>query len=85
MTAGVAATRALFPLSGAISPSDAIMSSHTLSSPIGRAIAYNALYEGAHFSTAETTSVFKKGESTLFNIHSIDQLIDPHHRFSWKR
>lgn len=67
MTAGVAATRALFPLNGAITPSDSIMSSHTLSSPLGRAIAYTALYEGAHFRTVKSTEIFRKREGTPGN------------------
>ncbi|KAI5123321.1 hypothetical protein M0805_009342 [Coniferiporia weirii] len=58
LTAGVAATRALFPLSGAITPSDSLVSSHSLSTPFGRAIAYTALYEGAHFTTSDSTTVF---------------------------
>ncbi|THH08197.1 hypothetical protein EW145_g2865 [Phellinidium pouzarii] len=60
LTAGVAATRALFPLSGAIAPSDSIVSSHSLSTPFGRAVAYTALYEGCHFSTSDSTAVFAK-------------------------
>ena len=82
MTAGVAATRALFPLNGAITSSDSIISSHTLSSPFGRAIAYTALYEGAHFCTTETTAVFKKREGTSISVLYSEMATDHFGRFT---
>ncbi|KAH8117503.1 hypothetical protein DFH11DRAFT_1700279 [Phellopilus nigrolimitatus] len=64
LTAGVAATRGLFPLSGPISPSDSIASSHSLSTPLGRSIAYTAVYEGAHFTTSDSTVVFATDDTS---------------------
>ncbi len=57
LTAGVTATRALLPLSGAISPLDTIASSHSLSSAFGRAVAYTAVYEGTNFATFASTKL----------------------------
>ncbi|KII89018.1 hypothetical protein PLICRDRAFT_29438 [Plicaturopsis crispa FD-325 SS-3] len=59
LTAGVAATRALVPLSNAISSLDTIVSAHSLSTAFGRAVAYTALYEGTSFATTNTTKIFR--------------------------
>ncbi|EJD05963.1 uncharacterized protein FOMMEDRAFT_119392 [Fomitiporia mediterranea MF3/22] len=75
MTAGVTATRALFPLSGAISESDSIASSHSLSTPFGRAVAYTALYENAHFSTIDTSTVFSRSGTSTQETEALKQLI----------
>ena len=59
MTAGVAATRALVPPSSALSPLDTILSSYSLSTPYGRAVAYTALFEGTGFATVDSTKLIK--------------------------
>ena len=64
-TAGVAATRALLPLTNGISALDTIVSAHSLSSAYGRAIAYTALFEGSSFATLESTNLFHMKESEL--------------------
>ncbi|OCB84357.1 hypothetical protein A7U60_g9037 [Sanghuangporus baumii] len=74
LTAGVAATRALFPLTGAISSSDSIVSSHSLSTSFGRAIAYTALYENAHFSTIDTTNFFSREGTSTKEAEAVKQL-----------
>jgi long-chain acyl-CoA synthetase len=58
LTAGVAAVRAMLPLSSAISPLDTIISSHSLSTSYGRAVAYTALSEGANFATLNSTRLY---------------------------
>ncbi|KAK7693285.1 hypothetical protein QCA50_002852 [Cerrena zonata] len=62
ITAGVTSTRALLPLSGAISPLDTIVSAHTMSTAFGRAVAYTALFEGTNFATLKSSQFF--GAST---------------------
>ncbi|KAJ8521003.1 hypothetical protein ONZ45_g2237 [Pleurotus djamor] len=57
-TAGVAAVRALLPLSNAISPLDTIVSAHSLGSAFGRVVAYTALYEGTSFAMLASTSIY---------------------------
>lgn len=52
----------LFPLNGAITPSDRIVSSHSLVTPFGRTIAYTALYEGASFAIAGSNLLFEADE-----------------------
>lgn len=58
-TSGVTAIKALFPAAINISTLDTIVSSHSLSTPYGRAIAYAALFEGASFATLPSTGVFR--------------------------
>ncbi|KAF8892593.1 hypothetical protein BD779DRAFT_1436906 [Infundibulicybe gibba] len=58
LTAGVAATRALLPLSHALSPLDTIVSAHPLSTAYGRAIAYTAIFEGTSFATVDSSKLF---------------------------
>ncbi|KAH9946257.1 acetyl-CoA synthetase-like protein [Epithele typhae] len=65
LTAGVAATRALLPPSSAMSPLDTILSTHSLSTPYGRAIAYTALYEGTGFTTVESTKLVKSDDAPV--------------------
>jgi long-chain acyl-CoA synthetase len=67
VTAGVTAIRALFPISNPLSSVDTIISAFSLSTPFGRAIAYTALYEAAHFTTLKSTTVFggSGGESSF--------------------
>ncbi|KIY51047.1 acetyl-CoA synthetase-like protein [Fistulina hepatica ATCC 64428] len=55
ITAGVAAVRGLLPPSIAFSPLDTIVSSHSLGTPFGRAIAYTAIYDGASFATLDSS------------------------------
>ncbi|KAH9930996.1 uncharacterized protein B0H18DRAFT_992194 [Fomitopsis serialis] len=57
LTAGVAATRNLLPLSSAISSLDTIVSASSLSTPYGRAVAYTAIYEGTSFATLDSTKL----------------------------
>lgn len=55
LTAGVAGTRALLPLSSAMSPLDTIVSAFSLNTSYGRVIAYTAVYEGTNFATTMST------------------------------
>ena len=57
ITAGVAAARALVPLSNAITPLDTIVSALPLNTAYGRAIAYTALFEGTSFATLDSTKL----------------------------
>jgi acyl-CoA synthetase (AMP-forming)/AMP-acid ligase II len=63
MTAGVAATRALLPLSHALSSLDTIISAHSLSTPYGRAIGYTAIFEGTSFATLASSKLYHVEES----------------------
>lgn len=69
ITAGVTAVRFLVPQNDANSPADSIVSSHSLSTPYGRAIAYTALYEGASFTTSDSTILFTKEDGMHNTIH----------------
>ena len=74
ITAGVTSTRALLPLSGAISPLDTIVSAHTMSSAFGRAVAYTALFEGTNFATLKSSQFFGASTSKFtktFRFHLI--------------
>ena len=62
ITAGVAAIRALFPLSNALSPLDTVLSGHSMSTPYGRAIAYTAIYEGTSFASIPTSELYHSDE-----------------------
>ncbi|KAF8964661.1 hypothetical protein BDZ97DRAFT_1814951 [Flammula alnicola] len=62
MTAGVAAVRALFPLSNALSPLDTIVSAHSMSTAYGRAIAYTAIYEGTSFASVPSSELYHADE-----------------------
>ncbi|KAJ7905305.1 hypothetical protein B0H14DRAFT_3102791 [Mycena olivaceomarginata] len=64
ITAGVAAVRALFPLSHAFSQLDTIVSAHSMGTAYGRAIAYTAIYEGASFASLESSKLFHANEYT---------------------
>ncbi|KAJ7752042.1 hypothetical protein B0H16DRAFT_1547206 [Mycena metata] len=64
ITAGVAAVRALLPLSHAFSPLDTVVSAHSLGTAYGRAIAYTALFEGTSFATLESSKLFHANEYT---------------------
>jgi long-chain acyl-CoA synthetase len=57
LTAGVAATRALLPVSSPLTPLDTIVSAFPLSTPYGRTIAYTALYEGTNLATLNSTRI----------------------------
>ncbi|KAG6872812.1 hypothetical protein C0995_006411 [Termitomyces sp. Mi166 len=67
MTAGVAATRALFPLTHSLSPLDTLVSAHSLSFAFGRAIAYTAIFEGTSFATLASSKVYHPNEVTIEN------------------
>ncbi|KAG6337214.1 hypothetical protein ID866_1886 [Astraeus odoratus] len=58
MTSGVAAIRALLPSTMGLSSLDTIVSSHSLSTPYGRVIAYTALYENASFATVDSSRMY---------------------------
>ncbi|KAJ6546491.1 hypothetical protein DFH09DRAFT_1040107 [Mycena vulgaris] len=64
LTAGVAAVRALLPLSHAFSQLDTVISAHSMSTAYGRAIAYTALFEGTSFATLESSKLFHSDEYT---------------------
>jgi long-chain acyl-CoA synthetase len=73
MTAGVAATRSLLPISHALSPLDTIVSAFSLSTAYGRVIAYTAIYEGASFATLPSSKTYhldgrKLCENMLLNL-----------------
>lgn len=55
VVAGVTATRVLPPLSDLLTPADSVFSAYSPSTPLGRAILYSALFEGAHFTTTQST------------------------------
>ncbi|GLB35348.1 putative AMP-binding enzyme [Lyophyllum shimeji] len=65
MTAGVAAIRALFPLTLALSPLDTLVSAHSLSTAYGRAVAYTAIFEGAGFATMASSKLYHPEETTI--------------------
>lgn len=58
MTAGVAATRSLLPISHALSPLDTLVSAFSLSTAYGKAIAYTAIYEGTSFATLPSSKIY---------------------------
>ncbi|KAJ7098104.1 hypothetical protein B0H15DRAFT_879460 [Mycena belliarum] len=64
MTAGVAAVRAMLPLSHAFSQLDTIVSAHSMSTAYGRVVAYTALFEGMSFATLESSKLFHSDEYT---------------------
>lgn len=67
MTAGVAATRSLLPVSHALSPLDTLVSAFSLSTAYGRTIAYTAIYEGTSFATLPSTKIYHTdGRKTFF-------------------
>lgn len=70
-TSGVTAIKALFPAAINISTLDTIVSSHSLSTPYGRAIAYAALFEGASFATLPSTGVFRDGDAPALDVADI--------------
>ncbi|KAI0374715.1 acetyl-CoA synthetase-like protein [Pilatotrama ljubarskyi] len=72
LTAGVAATRALMPPSGLMTPLDTILSAYPLSSPYGRAIAYTAIFEGTGFATVDSTKLIQpEGAPTLTGLKDL--------------
>ncbi|KAG1800858.1 uncharacterized protein HD556DRAFT_964734 [Suillus plorans] len=70
-TSGVTAIKALFPSTINISTLDTIVSSHSLSTPYGRAIAYAALFEGASFATLPSTGTFHDGDTPALDVADI--------------
>ncbi|CAK5279607.1 unnamed protein product [Mycena citricolor] len=64
ITAGVAAVRAMLPLSHTLTQLDTIISAHSISTAYGRAIAYTALYEGTSFATLDSAKLFVDEDST---------------------
>lgn len=70
-TSGVTAIKALFPAAINLSTLDTIVSSHSLSTPYGRAIAYAALFEGASFATLPSTSVYRDGDAPALGVADI--------------
>lgn len=58
LIAGVAAIRALFPVNSALSPLDTVISSHSMSTAYGRAVAYTAVYEGSAFATVPSADLY---------------------------
>lgn len=60
LTAGVASTRSLLPVSSPPTPLDTIVSAFSLSTPYGRTIAYTAVYEGTSFATLSSTRIFSE-------------------------
>ncbi|KAG2041944.1 hypothetical protein BDR03DRAFT_890760 [Suillus americanus] len=70
-TSGVTAIKALFPAAINLSTLDTIVSSHSLSTPYGRAIAYAALFEGASFATLPSTSVYRDGDAPALDVADI--------------
>ncbi|KAG6821173.1 hypothetical protein H0H93_005393 [Arthromyces matolae] len=67
ITAGVAATRALFPLSHSLSQLDTLVSAHPLSTAYGRAVAYTAIFEGTSFATLTSSKVYHLNEVVVNN------------------
>jgi len=80
LTAGVAATRNLLPLSSAMSSLDTIVSSFPMNSPYGRAVAYTAVYEGTSFATLASTKLIIDGSplpTDLGDVQSVNTLPIP--------
>jgi long-chain acyl-CoA synthetase len=71
LTAGITAIRALFPTSGALSSLDTIISSHSLSSAYGRAVAYAAIYEGTSFATVASSNVIGSNIGMSINLSKL--------------
>jgi len=65
VTSGVAAVHSLFPVSALLSSLDTILSSHSLGSAYGRAIAYTAIFEGTSFATCNSSKLFRTDETTV--------------------
>jgi len=65
MTAGVAAIRALLPVTNTLSPLDTIVSAHSMSTAFGRAIAYTAIYEGTSFANISSSEVYHADEKDV--------------------
>jgi len=65
ITAGVAAVRALFPMSHGLSQLDTIASAHSMSTAYGRAIAYTAIYEGTSFASIPSSELFHMDEKSI--------------------
>ncbi|KAF8610857.1 hypothetical protein BDV93DRAFT_503518, partial [Ceratobasidium sp. AG-I] len=59
MTAAVVSARGLLPVSSPMSASDRVLSSFSMNTPFGLAVAFQALYEGASFSTKPNIGLFK--------------------------
>ncbi|KAI0340515.1 acetyl-CoA synthetase-like protein [Trametopsis cervina] len=57
ITAGITAIRALLPSSGSLSALDTLVSSYSLSSAFGRAVAYTAIFEGTNFATLASSKI----------------------------
>ncbi|KAF8163006.1 hypothetical protein B0H34DRAFT_650803 [Crassisporium funariophilum] len=70
MTAGVAAVRAILPLSHAFSPLDTIISAHSMSTAYGRAVAYTAIHEGTSFASIPSSTLYHEDESKSPPMHS---------------
>ena len=80
MTSGVAAIRALPPPALGLSSLDTIVSSHSLSMPYGRVIAYAALYENANFATLDSSRMYdatSQGSKDLKDILSTKRFPTP--------
>lgn len=75
-TSGVTAIKALFPAAINLSTLDTIVSSHSLSTPYGRAIAYAALFEGASFATVPSTGIFHDGDAPALDVADILSVIN---------
>ncbi|KZT74192.1 hypothetical protein DAEQUDRAFT_807867 [Daedalea quercina L-15889] len=68
LTAAVAATRNLLPLSSSISSLDTIVSAFSMSTPFGRAVAYTAIYEGTSFTTLDSTRLITGPPKTPLDV-----------------
>ncbi|KAG8886179.1 hypothetical protein FRB97_007217 [Tulasnella sp. 331] len=65
VTAAVACLQHIFPMSKSFSSEDMILSSHSLSTPFGRSMAYTALLKGCNFATLPSTSLLKPKACSL--------------------
>ncbi|KAL0579964.1 hypothetical protein V5O48_002048 [Marasmius crinis-equi] len=73
MTAGVSATRSLLPMAHSLTSLDTVVSSHSLSTAYGRAIAYTAIFEGTSFATFESAKLFRNDEVKV--AHSVADIL----------
>jgi acyl-CoA synthetase (AMP-forming)/AMP-acid ligase II len=69
ITAGIAAIRAVLPLSKGIGSLDTIASAHSLSTSFGRAVAYTAILEGSSFATLDSTKLFHIEDGALISFY----------------
>ncbi|KAB5594422.1 hypothetical protein CTheo_2199 [Ceratobasidium theobromae] len=67
MTAAVVSNRGLFSVTNPMSVGDRVLSSFSMNTPFGMGVAFQALWEGASFSTKPKVGLFKTGSDNVEN------------------